>query len=114
MPDFDISINIYVLLLLLAVAMCLGFLGRSHQIARKKRQIAELEREMMQAHAELLDTQKDYCELESRVNGSDSPVISLKDSNKMRVPPEKPLPEDGKGVRKNRSTGTGGSATGTA
>jgi hypothetical protein len=29
MPDFDISINIYVLLLLLAGAMCLGFLGLS-------------------------------------------------------------------------------------
>jgi hypothetical protein len=110
MPDFDISINIYVLLLLLAGAMCLGFLGRSRQIARRKRQIAELEREMMQAHAELLDTQKDYCELESRVNGGDSPVISLRDGNKKRVPPEKPSPEDGKGLRKSRPTGTGGAA----
>jgi hypothetical protein len=110
MPDFYISINIYVLLLLLAVAMCLGFLGRSRQIARKKRQIAELDREMMQAHAELLETQKDYCELESRLNGGDSPVISLKDSNKKRESPEKPLPEHGKGARKNRSAGTGGAA----
>jgi len=110
MPDFDISINIYVLLLVLAAAMWLGFLGRSRQIARKKRQIAELEQEMMQAHAELLETQRDYCELESRVNGGDSPVISLKDSNKNRVPPEKPLPEDGKGARRSRSAGTGGSA----
>ena len=110
MPEFDISLNIYVLFLLLAVAMFLGFLGRSRQIARKKRQIAQLEQEVIQAHAELLDTQKDFCELESRLNGSDSPVISLKDSNKKRVPPEKPLPEDGKGPRRNRSTGTGGSA----
>lgn len=104
MPDFDVSIDIYVLFLLLAAAMCLGFLGRSRQIFRKKREIAELERDMIQAHAELLDTQKDYCELESRVKGADSPVISLSDS-KNRVPLDQPMP-DGKEIRKNRATGT--------
>jgi hypothetical protein len=104
MPDFYISIDIYVLLLLMAAALWLGFLGRSRQIKRKKREIAELERDIIQAHAELLDTQKDYCELESRVNGTDSPVISLKDG-KNRSPQDQPL-TDGKEIRKNRATGT--------
>jgi len=75
MPLFDISIDIYLLIVLLAFAMLAGFWGRSGQIAKKKRRIAELEREMMQAHAELLEMQKDYCELESRAKEGNSPVI---------------------------------------
>jgi hypothetical protein len=105
MPDFDISINIYVLLLLLFVAASLGFLANRRQIGRKNRKIMELEREMMQAHAELLDTQKDYCELESRVKESDSPVISIKNNSNKQDAPQKPLPGRG-GDRKDRPTGT--------
>lgn len=58
--------------------MLSGFLFRSRQLAKKKRQIARLEVEMIQAHAELLETQRDYCELESKVNAEDSLVISIK------------------------------------
>jgi hypothetical protein len=102
MPDFDISIDIYVLFLLLAAAMGVGFLARNRQIARKNRKLAELEKEMMQAHAELLDTQKDYCELESRVKEEDSPVISIRNNSKKQEPAKKPLPRtDG-----DRATGT--------
>jgi hypothetical protein len=78
MPDFDLSIDIYVLAALLALAMLAGFLLRSRQLAKKKRQIVRLEREMMEAHAELLETQKDYCELEMKVKEEDSPVIPIK------------------------------------
>jgi hypothetical protein len=105
MPDFDISINIYVLLLLLAIAAFLGFLVKSRLIGRKNRKIMELEREMMQAHAELLDTQKDYCELESRVKESDSPVISIKNNSNKQETPKRPSP-DRSGDRKDRATGT--------
>jgi hypothetical protein len=78
MPDFDLSIDIYVLAAMLALAMVAGFLLRSRQLAKKKRRILEVEREMMQAYAELLETQKDYCELEEKVKGEDSPVIPIK------------------------------------
>jgi hypothetical protein len=105
MPDFDITIDIYLLLLFLAIAMCLGFLGRSRLIGRKNRKIAELEREMMQAYAELLDNQKDYCELESRVKEGDSPVISIKNNSNKQESPKKPLPGRS-GDRKDRATGT--------
>jgi hypothetical protein len=78
MPDFDLSIDIYVLAALMALAMLAGFLLRSRQLAKKKRRIGELEQEMIQAHAELLDSQKEYCELELKVKEEDSPVIPLK------------------------------------
>jgi hypothetical protein len=80
MPDFDIPIDIYLLAAMLALAMVAGFLLRSHQLAKKKRQIARLEQEMMQAYAEVLEIQKDYCELESKVKEGNSLVIQLKKS----------------------------------
>jgi hypothetical protein len=78
MPDFDLSIDIYVLAALMALAMLGGFLLRSRQLAKRKRRIGELEHEMIQAHAELLETQKEYCELELKVKEeNDSPVIPM-------------------------------------
>jgi hypothetical protein len=106
MPIFDISIDIYLLIALLALAMVAGFWGRSRQIAKKKRRIAELEREMMQAHAELLEMQKEYCEIESRVKEGNIPVIQLK--KKIEFPAE-PSTER---ARKESSGGAGASSTG--
>jgi type II secretory pathway component PulJ len=103
MPLFDISIDIYLLIALLAFAMLAGFWGRSRQIAKKKRRIAELEREMMQAHAELLEMQKDYCELESRVKEGNSPVIPIKKKNELPIDPTRER------TRKSSSNGTNGS-----
>lgn len=78
MPDFDLTIDIYVLAVMLALAMTAGFLLRSQQLAKKKRQIQKLEREVEEANAELLEAQKDYCELEKRGKEADSPVIPIK------------------------------------
>ena len=77
MPDFDLSIDVYVLAVLLLLAMLAGFLFRSRQLAKKKRKIAKLEQEMMEAHAELLDSQKEYCELESKFKEENSLVIPI-------------------------------------
>jgi hypothetical protein len=100
MPVFDVSVNIIVMLPVLVVAALFGFFFRSAQLRRKNRQIAELEKEMMQAYAELLDTQKDYCELKARLKEDDSPVISIKD--KSQESGQQPLPGSHK-VRKNGS-----------
>jgi len=40
MPDFDLSIDIYVLAALMVLAVLAGFLLRGHQLAKKKRRIA--------------------------------------------------------------------------
>ena len=78
MPDFDLSIDIYVLALLLLLAALAGFLLRARQLAKRKRQILGLEKDVLEANAELLESQRDYCELESRVKEGDSPVIPIK------------------------------------
>ena len=104
MPTFDITIDVYILLLMMLPAALVGFLGRSRQLAKKNRRIAELEREMMQAHAEVLSTQRDYCELESKVKDDTSPVIAMT-KNKIEEPPPKTTERRDR-VRKNRATGT--------
>ena len=83
MPDFDLSIDFYFFATLLLLAMGAGFLLRSRQLAKKMRKIAELEQEVIEAHAELLETQRDYCELESKVKQGDSPVINIKKKQDM-------------------------------
>jgi len=100
MPVFDVSVNVIVMLPLLVIAVLLGFFVRSGQLRRKNRQIAELEKEMMQAYAELLDTQKDYCELKAGLKDDDSPVISIKEKSQEST--QQPLPGSHK-VRKNGS-----------
>ncbi|HXB09026.1 MAG TPA: hypothetical protein VNW04_17995 [Puia sp.] len=95
MLNFDITLNIYVFLLLIAGAAMIGHMPRSKQIARKQRKIAELEREMVQAHAELLESQRDFCQLEASLKNTGNPVIPLK-SNKWEEPQQK----------NNRATGT--------
>jgi len=104
MPTFDISINVYIFLLILMVAALAGFARRSRQLAKKNRRIVELEREMIQAHAELLETQKDYCALESKVNDINSPVIAMK-SSKNEESPQKPG-DRRDNIRTDRATGT--------
>jgi outer membrane lipopolysaccharide assembly protein LptE/RlpB len=83
MPDFDLSIDIYILAAMLLLAAAAGFRLRSRQLAKKKRQIEGLERDVIQAHAELLESQRDYCELESKVKQEDSPVIPIKKKQDM-------------------------------
>jgi hypothetical protein len=104
MLTFDISVDVYIFLLIIIMAAIVGFLGRSRQLAKKNRRIAELEREMMQAHAELLSTQRDYCELESKVKDFTSPVIAMI-NNKNEEPPPKSTDRRDR-IRKDRATGT--------
>lgn len=67
MPTLEITLNMFVLGLILLVAVLVGYLPRSRQLERKNREIAKLEHEMIQAHAELLETQREYCQLEAKM-----------------------------------------------
>jgi septal ring factor EnvC (AmiA/AmiB activator) len=106
MITFDFTIiNTLALLLIVAVSALSGFLARQHQLAGKKNRITELEREMMQAHAELLDTQKEFCELETKMKDLTSPVISMKPTSKEEGGQKEQMP-DRKGLHSDRSNRT--------
>lgn len=101
MPTFDVTLNIYVFLLLLGISMIVGFWGRSNQLAKKHRRIVQLETEITDAYAETLESQKDYQELIVKYKDVTNPVISMKNSKLEDTPLT-----DREGMRKNRATGT--------
>jgi len=106
MITFDLTvINSLALLLIVVVSALMGFLVRQHQLAGKNRRINELENEMMQAHAELLETQKEFCELEMRIKDLTSPVISMKQASKEEGGQKEQMP-DRKGLHSDRSNRT--------
>jgi hypothetical protein len=104
MISFDLSMNIFILLAIIVLSLIAGAFGRSRQLARKNGRIFELESEMVQAHAELLDMQKEYCELEAKMKELESndpaiPVIRIKQATKEQeinneAPQGEPLPKD--------------------
>lgn len=84
MPNFDITLNIYIFLLIIGLAVVLGYLPRSRQLAKKQRKVMQLEQEMVEAHAEVLENQREYCELEARLKdvANPNPVINMKEKNR--------------------------------
>ena len=59
---------------------------------RKNRQITRLERDVVEANAELLENQREYCDLEARMKDITNPVIPI--TNKSTdEPPQGPVPD---------------------
>ncbi|HVU54313.1 MAG TPA: hypothetical protein VHD83_04625 [Puia sp.] len=81
LPVFDLTMNVITFLASLGLAALLGFLLRSKQLAKKKRQILALESEVAEVSAEILEVQKEYCLLQAKVKeakDAPSPVVSIK------------------------------------
>jgi len=108
MPLFDLSFNIDILTLLaiIGLSVLIGFFLRYYKISKKNRRIAELEQEMMRAHAEVLVVQKEYCDLESRMKDMPIPVIPMKHSVKEEEEKEQEQSPDGSPLRKKRPNRT--------
>ena len=70
-------------------------------MAKKHRRIVQLEREVTDAYAETLESQKDYRELEMKYKDLTNPVITMKNSKLEDSPIT-----DRDGMRQNRATGT--------
>lgn len=73
-----LPIDVSMLIGIVAVAFSSGFLLRGAQLKKLKSRISELEREMMENHAEILDLQKERLTLECQLKGESSiPVIPI-------------------------------------
>lgn len=59
----------------------IGFLFRKRKLAKMKSRILQLEEEMMSSHAEILEIQKAYVNMENNLADQSSPVIPMKHSN---------------------------------
>lgn len=85
-----ISNLIWILPLCLAFGLA-GFLIRSSQLGKLNRRIKELEREMLQNHAEILGLQKENAELTDKLKNNTVPVIPITGSAKENT--SEPMPD---------------------
>ncbi|MBN8855785.1 MAG: hypothetical protein BGO55_22580 [Sphingobacteriales bacterium 50-39] len=78
----DLIINPVVLFIAAISGGLLGFVTGKIKLARSRAKVEELEREMMNSHAEILELQKSYIQLENRLQQQSIPVIPMKISGK--------------------------------
>lgn len=73
-----LSVDVSMLVGIIIGAFAIGFVLRAAQIKKLKGKVADLEKEMMDSHAEILELQKDKLLLEEKLKGSSSiPVIPI-------------------------------------
>ena len=78
MITFDLIINPVLLLMAAIVGGLMGLLIGKAKLAKGRSKVLELEKEMMNAHAEILEMQKAYVQLENKLEEHSIPVISMK------------------------------------
>jgi hypothetical protein len=86
--EYSFSLNSISLLVIILFSAMAGYLSQRGQIKRKNIRIGRLEMQVLEANAEALEFQKEYCDLESRLKELKIPVISMKLSGKEEVPEE--------------------------
>ena len=82
MITFDLIINPIVVLVAAIGGGLIGLLIGRIQLAKSRSKVMELEKEMMSTHAEILEVQKAYVQLESKLEEHSIPVISMKINGK--------------------------------
>ena len=77
MLAIPITVDMFLLIGCIAITGLIGFAFRSGQIKSLRGKIAVLEKEMLEAHAEILELQQDKVSLEEKLKGSSIPVIPI-------------------------------------
>jgi len=75
MFSIDLTLNVFVLLAAFGAAALFGYSLRTRQLRKKQFKIVELRKEMVDNHAHILELQKEYVELESKLSYSKSTII---------------------------------------
>ncbi len=78
MLALEVTINVFVILGIALVALAVGYMARSSQIGSYKRKVVELEKEMLNNHASILELQQEIASLEKTLIESKIPVIPMK------------------------------------
>lgn len=78
MLNVEFTLNVLSLILLVSGSLFAGYLLRSHQLKKKQFKIGELKREIVYNHAQILELQKEYVDLEKSMSGSFTPVLPMK------------------------------------
>ena len=82
MITLDLIINPVILLAAIIVGVGIGLLMGRSKVAKVRAKVLEVEKEMMNAHAEILEMQKAYIQLENKLEEHSIPVIPMKINGK--------------------------------
>jgi hypothetical protein len=75
----ELVVNPVILFIAVISGGLIGFVIGKIKLANSRAKVEELEREMMDSHAEILELQKSYVQMESKLQQDQSiPVISMK------------------------------------
>lgn len=78
MLTFEFSVNVLILIGIIAVSGFAGFSLRSRQLAKSRMKLVKVENEMINSHAEILELQKEYMTMELKLRGIKDPVIVMR------------------------------------
>jgi hypothetical protein len=79
---FDFIVNPIILLVAVVVAAFAGWAVNKARLVKSQQRIRQLENEMISSHAEILETQKAYVRMETRLKEQAIPVIPMKINGK--------------------------------
>ncbi|MFI5124853.1 MAG: hypothetical protein ACHQDF_05970 [Chitinophagales bacterium] len=78
MFNVEFTISVLTLLAVIAGSVLTGYILRSRQLHKKQFKISELRKEIVYNHAQILELQKEYVDLEKSMKGSITPVLPMK------------------------------------
>ena len=74
----EFTLNVLSLILLISGALFAGYLLRSGQLKKKQQKIAELRKEIVYNHAQILEFQMEYVALEKSLKTTQATVLPMK------------------------------------
>jgi septum formation topological specificity factor MinE len=77
MLNVEFTLNVLTLIFIVTGAMFTGYYLRSRQLKKKQHKIAELRKEIVYNHAQILELQTEYVTLEKSLNGSKATVLPM-------------------------------------
>jgi hypothetical protein len=77
----EVTLSIYLLAFVLGLAVFAGFAFRAKIILRYREKIEELEREILNNCAHILDLERETLHMENKIQDTKSPVITMKAPN---------------------------------
>lgn len=77
MLNVEFTLNVLTLIFVVSGAMFTGYYFRSRQLKKKQHKIAELRKEIVYNHAQILELQTEYVTLEKSLNSSKATVLPM-------------------------------------
>ena len=78
MLNVEFTLNVLSLILMVSGGLFTGYYLRSRQLKKKQFKISELRKEIVYNHAQILELQTEYVNLEKSMNSGKAPVLPMK------------------------------------